>query len=199
MARKMRLIPYVVLAAGVLAGGLWFVNSTVENRNAETVSTLNIGGPFALTDQNGTARTDRDFRGKYLLVFFGYTYCPDVCPTTLAVMKAALEMMGSRGVQIVPLFITVDPKRDTPEKLKSYLSSFGPRFIGLTGDDKSIGAVAKEYRVYFQAHAADNGGDYAVDHSGIIYLMDPNGRFVANYSLGNSPDSMARDLLTRIR
>jgi protein SCO1/2 len=94
----------------------------------------------------------------------------------------------------VPLFITVDPKRDTPEKLKSYLGSFGPRFVGLTGDTKDIAAVAKEYRVYYREHPAENGGEYTVDHSGVVYLMDPNGAFVANYSLETSPEAMAAGL-----
>ena len=162
-------------------------------------SSVKLGGPFSLTDQNGVNRTDREYRGKYLLVFFGYTYCPDVCPTTLAVIKSALDMMGSRADRIVPLFITVDPKRDTPEKLKTYLSSFGPRFVGLTGDDKAIASVAKEYRVYYQTRPAENGGDYTVDHSGVVYLMDGSGAFIANYSLDNSPDAMAQDLLKRLR
>lgn len=202
MGRIIRLIPYAPLAAIVVAAGLWFFIDTVANpkaQNASTGETLNIGGPFALTDQNGAARTDRDFRGKYLLVFFGYTYCPDVCPTTLAVMKSALDMLGSQAERIVPLFITVDPKRDTPEKLKSYLSSFGPRFVGLTGDAQAIAAVAKEYRVYYQSHPTDNAGDYTVDHSGVIYLMDGSGRFIGSYSLANTPDALARDLRPRLR
>jgi protein SCO1 len=202
MDRRTALIPYAALAALVLAGVLWHFGDLAAHRNVETVSTgepVKLGGPFSLTDQNGVNRTDREYRGKYLLVFFGYTYCPDVCPTTLAVIKSALDMMGSRADRIVPLFITVDPKRDTPEKLKTYLSSFGPRFVGLTGDDKAIASVAKEYRVYYQTRPAENGGDYTVDHSGVVYLMDGSGAFIANYSLDNSPDAMAQDLLKRLR
>jgi protein SCO1 len=202
MDRRTALIPYTVLAALVLAGVLWHLGDIAAHRDVESISTgetVKLGGPFSLIDQNGVTRTDSDYRGKYLLVFFGYTYCPDVCPTTLAVMKSALDMMGSRADRIVPLFITVDPKRDTPEKLKAYLSSFGPRFIGLTGDESAIAAVAREYRVYYQTHPAENGGEYTVDHSGIVYLMDGSGAFVANYALDNSPDSMAQDLLKRLR
>ena len=202
MDRRSALIPYVAAAAIIVAGGLWHLGDVAAHRGSETVATgdaANIGGPFSLIDQNGIARTDRDYRGKYLLVFFGYTYCPDVCPTTLAVMKSALGMIGSRADRIVPLFITVDPKRDSPEKLKTYLSSFGPRFVGLTGDERAIASVAKEYRVYYQTRPASNGGDYTVDHSGIVYLMDGNGAFIANYSLDTSPDAMAQDLLKRLR
>ncbi len=202
MDRRVVLLPYLALAALVLVGALWRLGDIAGQHSVETVVTgeqPRIGGPFALIDQDGATRTDQDFRGKYLLVFFGYTYCPDVCPTTLAVMKAALEMMGSRAERIVPIFITVDPKRDTPEKLKNYLSSFGPRFVGLTGDDKAIASVAKEYRVYYQIRPAEHGADYTVDHSGVVYLMDATGRFIANYALDNSPDMMAQDILKRLR
>jgi protein SCO1/2 len=132
-----------------------------------------------------------------MLVFFGYTYCPDVCPTTLAVMASAFDKMGKRADRIAPLFISVDPKRDTPEKLKTYLASFSPRFVGLTGSPDAIASVAKEYRVYYREHQEENGS-YTVDHSGIIYLMDPDGAFVTNYSLDTAPDALAADLEKRI-
>lgn len=202
MDRRIALIPYVALAALVVIGALWRLGDIAGQRTTESIATgeqVSIGGPFKLTDQNGSTRTDQEFRGKYLLVFFGYTYCPDVCPTTLAVMKTALDMMGSRADRVVPVFISVDPKRDTPEKLKNYLSSFGPRFVGLTGDDKAIASVAKEYRVYYQIRPAEKGADYTVDHSGVVYLMDGSGRFIANYALDNSPDMMAQDILKRLR
>lgn len=202
MDRRTALIPWLGLAAVVLIGTLWHLGDLAGQTGVQTVSTgepVKIGGPFSLTDQDGVVRSDKDYRGKYLLVFFGYTYCPDVCPTTLAVMKAALEMMGSRADRVVPLFITVDPKRDTPAKLKTYLSSFGPRFVGLTGNDTAIASVAKEYRVYYKIRPPENSADYTVDHSGVVYLMDGNGNFVANYALDNSPDSIAQDVLKRLR
>ena len=202
MDRRIALIPYLALAVCVLIGTLWHLGDLAAQGGIQTVSTgetVKIGGPFSLTDQDGVTRSDKDYRGKYLLVFFGYTYCPDVCPTTLAVMKAALEKMGSRADRVVPLFITVDPKRDTPAKLKTYLSSFGPRFVGLTGDDAAISSVAREYRVYYKIHPPENGAEYTVDHSGVVYLMDGNGAFVANYALDNSPDSIAQDVLKRLR
>ncbi len=167
-----------------------------------------FGGPFSLTDQNGMRRTDTDFRGKYMLIFFGYTYCPDVCPTTLAVEAEALDKLGERASRIVPIFITVDPKRDTPDKLKSYLSAFDaqpssvrPNFVGLTGTDEEIEKAADAYEVYYRAHLDGRFGgaeDYSVDHTGNVYLMSPEGKFVAYYSQGISPDELAADLMLKV-
>jgi cytochrome oxidase Cu insertion factor (SCO1/SenC/PrrC family) len=202
MNRPLALIPFVLLLAAVAGGALWHLGDLRAQRGVQTISTgeqINIGGPFRLTDQNEMIRTEKDFQGKYMLVFFGYTYCPDVCPTTLAVMADALEKMGPLADKVAPVFITVDPKRDTPEKIKSYLASFGPRFVGLTGTSGDIASVAKEYRVYYRDHPAENGSEYTVDHSGVVYLMDPNGMFVANYSLETSPDDLAADLRKRLR
>jgi protein SCO1/2 len=202
MNRPVALIPYLLLAACVAAGALWYLGDVRSHGTVESIptgETVDLGGPFSLTDQNGATRSDQDFHGKFMLVFFGYTYCPDVCPTTLAVMSEALKMMGQRADKIAPVFITVDPKRDTPEKLKSYLDSFGPQFVGLTGSSADIANVAKEYRVYYREQSPDQKGDYAVDHSGVVYLMDPNGKFVANYSLETSPETLAADLMKRLR
>jgi protein SCO1/2 len=199
---RLALLPFLLLLAAVAAGTLWHLGDLRAQRGVQTISTgeqVTIGGPFRLTDQDDMVRTEKDFAGKYMLVFFGYTYCPDVCPTTLAVMADALEKIGPLADRVKPIFITVDPKRDTPEKIKSYLTSFGPRFVGLTGSTGDIAAVAKEYRVYYREHPPENGGEYTVDHSGVVYLMDPNGRFVANYSLETSPDILAADLIKRLR
>jgi protein SCO1/2 len=189
------LLPFLLLATVLAAGGLWHLGDLRAQRGVQTISIdkVELGGPFTLTDQDGKTRSDSEFRGKYMLVFFGYTFCPDVCPTTLAVMAAALDKMGSRADRIVPIFISVDPARDKPEVLKAYLSAFGPRFIGLTGTDEEIAAAAKAYRVYVQAHK-DEGENYTVDHSGVVYLMDKSGAFLANYSLDASPDKLAGDL-----
>jgi protein SCO1 len=202
MNRPVALIPYMLLAAFVAAGTLWYLGDVRSHGTVQSIptgETVVLGGPFSLTDQNGVTRTEKDFQGKYMLVFFGYTYCPDVCPTTLAVMSEALKMMGQRAEKIAPLFISIDPKRDTPEKLKSYLDSFGPEFVGLTGNSSDIAQVAKEYRVYYREQTADDKGNYAVDHSGVIYLMDPSGKFIANYSLETSPEMLAADLMKRLR
>ncbi len=212
--------PLVVLAvfavAGlVAAGALWRLgdlrqqNATVAEESVPAPSTTDgFGGPFELTDQNGVRRRDAEFRGKYMLIFFGYTYCPDVCPTTLAVEAEALDMIGERANNIVPIFITVDPKRDTPEKLKAYLSGFEaqlpssrPNFVGLTGTDEEIEKAADAYEVYYQAHLDGRfGGEegYSVDHSGNVYLMSPEGKFIAYYSQGISPDELAADLMLKV-
>ena len=189
------LLPVLVLATVLAAGALWRLGDLRAQRGTQTISVekVALGGPFTLTDQNGAKRSDNEFRGKYMLVFFGYTFCPDVCPTTLAVMAAALDKMGSGADRIVPVFISVDPARDKPEVLKAYLSAFGPRFVGLTGTEDEIAATAKAYRVYIQAHK-DDGENYTVDHSGVVYLMDKSGAFLANYSLDASPDKLAADL-----
>ena len=202
MKRRLIFIPSILSVSLVVLSALWYFDNHRAHGGADSESAgeaVTIGGPFSLTDQNGVARTEKDYRGKYLLLFFGYTYCPDVCPTTLAVMSAALDKLGSVADRIVPILITVDPKRDTPEKLKSYLASFGPRFVGLTGESRDIAAVAKEYRVYYKEHPAENEGGYTVDHSGVVYLMDPNGAFLANYSLDTTPDAMAVDLSKKTR
>ena len=189
------LLPFLVLATVVAAGALWRLGDLRAQRGVQTISQEKVvlGGPFTLIDHTGARRSDADFRGKYMLVFFGYTFCPDVCPTTLAVMAAALDKMGPAADRIVPVFITVDPARDKPEVLKAYLSAFGTRFVGLTGSEDEIAAAAKAYRVYVQAHKAE-GANYTVDHAGVVYLMDRSGMFLANYSLDASPDQLAADL-----
>ena len=134
--------------------------------------------------------TDKDFAGRFMLIYFGYTYCPDVCPTELNTMSLALQQIGTR-VRIVPIFITVDPTRDTPETLKAYLASFGSDFVGLTGSDQEIAAVAKEYRVYYKKADESDPENYAMDHTSLLYLMDPNGKLVALFRTGATPDDLA--------
>ena len=196
-----------VLVAVVAAGAVWQLGGlrSPSATAPQAPSEEAFGGAFSLIDQNGMRRTDRDFRGKYMLVFFGYTYCPDVCPTTLAVTAEALEKLGDRSTRIAPIFITVDPKRDTPEKLKSYLMAFDaeppslrPNFVGLTGTDEEIAKAADAYRVYYSAHLdARSAGQYSVDHSGHLYLMSPEGNFVSYYSQGILPDELAADLMVK--
>lgn|SRR6185295_9466119 len=188
-------LPFLALATIVAAGALWRLGDIRSHRTTETVTVApaNIGGPFTLTDQDGMRRSDAEFRGKYMLVFFGYTFCPDVCPTTLAVMGAALDKLGKQGDRIVPIFITVDPERDTSPVLKAYISAFGSKFVGFTGTQEEIAAAAKAYRVYYQAHK-EQGEHYAVDHSGVVYLMDKTGAFLANYSLDTPADRLADEL-----
>jgi protein SCO1/2 len=152
-----------------------------------------IGGPFQLVDQNSKPITDQDLKGQPFLVFFGFTHCPDVCPTTLFEVSEVLRALGPEGGRVRALFVTVDPERDTPEKLKDYLSSFDPRVIGVTGDAAAIAAMEKSYRVYAKKVPLD-GGNYTMDHTAIVYLMDKAGRFVAPFNLKRRPEEAAADL-----
>ncbi len=154
-----------------------------------------VGGPFTLVSGDGHIVTDRDFRGKYLLVYFGYTYCPDVCPTTLNAVAGALDRLGKKADRLQPLFITVDPRRDTPAVIKQYTAAFSPRLEGLTGTASQIAAVAKEYRVYYAEHRTGPGpDDYSMDHSSILYLMGPDGRFIAPIRADETGAEIAADL-----
>jgi protein SCO1/2 len=158
-------------------------------------ATAAIGGPFALENGNGQAVTDRDFRGKYMLVYFGYTYCPDVCPTTLTEVAGALDRLGPKAARVQPIFITVDPQRDTPGTIKQYTSAFSPRIIGLTGTPAQIAAVEREYHVYAAKHVTGPGpNDYGMDHSSVLYLMGPDGRFVAPVDADQTAAQLAQAL-----
>jgi protein SCO1/2 len=153
-----------------------------------------IGGPFKLVDQNGHQITDADMKGRPFLVFFGYTHCPDVCPTTLFDVSEMMRALGKDADRTGALFITVDPERDTPAVIKDYLSSFDPHLRGATGDRAAIDAAEKGYRVYAKKVPTDKG-DYTMDHTALVYLMDKQGRFVAPFSLKRRPEEAAADLL----
>jgi protein SCO1/2 len=152
-----------------------------------------IGGPFRLTDQDGRTVTEQDLKGRPALVFFGFTHCPEVCPTTLFDISEVMRALGPDADRARALFITIDPERDTAGALKDYMSSFDPHVSGLTGDPVSIAAVAKEYRVYFKKVALDDGS-YTMDHTAIVYLMDKEGRFVQPFSLKRTPEASAAEL-----
>jgi protein SCO1/2 len=154
-----------------------------------------VGGPFTLVDGDGRVVTDRDFRGKYLLVYFGYTYCPDVCPTTMNAVADALDRLGKQADRLQPVFITIDPRRDTASVIKQYTGAFTPRLLGLTGSAAQIAAVAKAYHVYYAEHRTGPGpGDYSMDHSSILYLMGPDGRFIAPIRADETGAEIAGDL-----
>ena len=152
-----------------------------------------VGGPFRLEDQNGQPVTDQDMKGRPFLVFFGYTHCPDVCPTTLFDISQVLQKLGRDADRTGAIFITVDPERDTPTVLKDYLSNFDPHVRGLTGDANAVNAAIKAYRVYAKKVPLEHG-DYTMDHTAIVYLMDKNGRFVAPFNLKQTPDAAATEL-----
>lgn len=152
---------------------------------------VSIGGPFSLVDQNGQAVTDRDFAGRALLIYFGYTYCPDVCPTELGIVAAALDAMGPAGERVTPIFITVDPDRDTPAALADYVSRFHPRMIGLTGSAEQVAQAARAYRVYYAKVHPRDSTDYLMDHSSFIYLVGPDGRVKSLFRPETSPEAIA--------
>jgi cytochrome oxidase Cu insertion factor (SCO1/SenC/PrrC family) len=154
-----------------------------------------VGGAFTLTDNTGKRVTDQDYRGRYTLVFFGYTSCPDICPAGLQLMAGALDKLGAKAERITPIFISVDPQRDTPEKLAAYVKNFDPRLVGLTGTPDEIAAVAKAYKVYYaKVPSKERPDDYTMDHTSIIYVMDPKGEFVTHFTPSTSVDEMAAKL-----
>jgi protein SCO1 len=193
---RARTAQILLMLAGFLAGVASIVLIIVLVSGRDPVPGAGasaIGGPFSLTDQDGRAVTDKDLRGRPFLVFFGFTHCPDVCPTALFEISEVLGKLGPDAQKVSALFVTIDPERDTPAQMKDYLSSFNPRLVGLTGDPAAIAAVAKEYRVYVKKVPLDNG-DYTMDHTALVYLMDKDGRFVAPFNLKRSTEDAAADL-----
>jgi cytochrome oxidase Cu insertion factor (SCO1/SenC/PrrC family) len=163
--------------------------------NVRSVGQAMVGGPFTLTDHTGKQVTDRDFRGRTLVVFFGFTFCPDVCPSALQVIAAAIDKLGAKGQSITPIFISIDPERDTPAQLAAYVQSFHPRLIGLTGTPSEIAAVTKAYRVYVQkVPDPKSTAGYTIDHSSIIYVMGPDGAYRTHFTHATSADVMAERL-----
>lgn len=183
----------LVLSAGA---ALWVVNQELERRGqgslSRIASAVAVGGPFELVDHNGAAVTDRSFGDRNLLIFFGYTYCPDVCPTELARMATAIEQLGDEHQEKVqPLFVTIDPERDTPEFLADYVAQFHPKIVGLTGSEEQIAQIARAYRVYYAKADTGDADFYLMDHSSFTYLMAPDGTNIAVFPYDTAPDEMA--------
>ncbi len=153
-----------------------------------------FGGPFSLTDHNRQVRTDRDFRGKYLLIFFGYTYCPDICPLDMSIIAQSMDILGDAATGVQPLFITVDPKRDRPALLKEFVETFDPRILALTGTEQQIRAVSKSFRVHRSKVITDKLApeDYLVNHSSLTFLMGPMGEFITLFPHNTAPEKIAR-------
>jgi protein SCO1/2 len=171
----------VALLAAGLIGGVELLRPPAE--------AAAIGGPFELIDQDGGTVTDASYRGKFLLVYFGYTYCPDSCPTALNDMAEALDGLGDLRARIQPLFITIDPARDTEAVLKPFTAAFDAGIVGLTGSAEQIAKVAREYRVEYRRDGTA-GGDYTMAHSSVIYLIDPQGRFVTEFGHATDPETI---------
>jgi len=188
---------WILIAAAVaaVAIGLGLGFLIPITRPDSVVTRPAIGGPFSLVNQFGQPVTEKAFAGRHMLVYFGYTYCPDACPTELQVMSTALETLGDRGRGIDPVFISVDPERDTVEQLRAYAGHFHPRLQALTGTTEQVKATARAYGVYF-ARARDTGAttDYLVDHSSLVFLIGPDGGYVTHFRGGTTPEEMARQI-----
>jgi protein SCO1/2 len=186
------LIAAAIIAILLIGAGVWMA---LSNNKPAGLTAASVGGPFALQDGNGRTVTDRDLRGRWLLVYFGYTSCPDACPTTLTEVATAMDKLGEHADQVQPVFISVDPQRDTPQVVKDYVAAFTPKLLGLTGTPEQVAQVAREYRVYYAIHRSGGGpGDYSVDHSSLLYLMGPDGRFVAPIRADESGEAIAADI-----
>jgi protein SCO1/2 len=187
----------MLLLAAFLGGLVLFFGAilVVTGRAPSPIgqAVASVGGPFHLEDQNGKPFSDQDMKGRPFLVFFGFTHCPDICPTTLFDISQVLHQLGPDADRTGALFITVDPERDTPAVLKDYLSNFDPHLRGLTGDQAAVNAATKAYRVYAKKVPLENG-DYTMDHTAIVYLMDKDGHFVAPFSMKRTPEAAATDL-----
>ena len=186
----------LVIAAGALAGGLAAVTLLPGSPHGTASSgKALIGGPFSLVDQTGKRVSDTDFRGRKMLVYFGFTSCPDVCPAGLQVIAAALDTLGAKADKLTPIFITVDPERDPPEKMALYVKSFHPRLVGLSGSSEEVAAAAKAYRVYFKKIPDEQTpGSYSVDHSSFLYLMDEKGEYIRHFTYPIDAGVLAAEL-----
>lgn len=184
--RLLLLAPSGVLAGALVGAGAWWAT--------RPPAAPGIGGPFRLMDGDGHGFTDQSLRGKASLIYFGYTHCPDACPTTLQDMADAVsKLTPAQRKQVQIVFITVDPARDTPAVMKSYVGAFDTPIVGLSGSPGAIAQAARGYRVYYARHD-EKGGDYSMDHSGFVYLMDKQGRFVSVFTPETTPDEVASEL-----
>jgi protein SCO1/2 len=184
----------VIVAVGVVV--MWKVVAAGPRDPGSETAGISIGGPFTLTDQTGKTVTDHSYDGAFRLIYFGYTFCPDACPTELQVMAQALETMGPDGAKVQPIFITIDPARDTQAQMAKYVPLFDKRLAGLTGTAEQIATVAKAYKVYY-SKAPATGADpnaYGMNHSSFVYLMDPAGKFLTVFSSDTDSDKMATEI-----
>lgn len=193
---KKIILPLVLLTIAAL----FFLGkgNTPADQNAGSGEAM-IGGAFTLTDQNGKEVKDTDFRGRLMLVFFGFTHCPDICPVTSKNFSEMMSKLEGKGDQVVPIFISVDPERDTPAVLKDYFSNFDSRIVALTGTAEQTKEAASAYKVYYskkepEGEHAHHGGGYMVDHSGYVYLMDRNGKYVKHFQYDASPEMLIEAL-----
>ena len=197
MSNRLILTASIACLAGLALGAAYLVSTgrSLSGLPTATTGRALIGGPFELVDQNNKTVTDADFRGKHMLVYFGFTHCPDFCPAGLQVISEALEQLGPMAARYQTLFVTIDPERDTPEVLKIYLDSFHPSIHGLSGSAEQVAGAIREYRVYARkAYTDEEKVDYTMDHSLFLYLMGPDGAYVRHFNHGITPEKLAAAL-----
>jgi cytochrome oxidase Cu insertion factor (SCO1/SenC/PrrC family) len=197
LARSKKLVAFG--CAAILAFIGMPSGSALERSAAELMDVLmwnreQIGGPFALVDHTGQQRTNADFRGKLLVIYFGFTYCPDICPTDLQSIGLAVDQLGEAGQRVQPLFVTLDPERDTPEHLREYVQAFHPRLVGLTGAAEAIREAAAAYKVFYAKAPGSSSGDYSLDHTGFIYLVGSDGQYRGFLPPGTGENRIAQVL-----
>jgi protein SCO1/2 len=202
---KVRLLLWFAAATAVATFAAFYftsretpVSEAEQARTAEEIAREIVTGEFSLVDGRGRPLTDMDFRGSWLLIFFGYTYCPDVCPTTLGTVALIMDDLGADGDALQPLFITVDPARDTPDVVGAYAAAFHPRIMGLTGSEEQVAAAAKSHRAYYAKVPLPDAGDYAMDHSAHLYLMDPDGLYATAFSQRDTVESIVQNIRNRV-
>jgi cytochrome oxidase Cu insertion factor (SCO1/SenC/PrrC family) len=209
MLTPLRILLIVVLGLVLAGGGLvaWYVVQPptpggIVSGETRTTGRALIGGPFTLTDQAGARRSQADLEGHYALVYFGYTYCPDICPTSLSTMTQGLDLLAEQSPEqaqaVLPVFVTVDPERDTVEALASYAEHFHPRFLALTGTQAEVAAAAKAYRIFYQKVEEPGASDYLMDHSSVIYLMGPDGSYLTHFTHVSTAEDIAKGLGERV-
>ena len=188
---KARLIrTSIILIIGLALGGLIAMHQIQSENTGQNIVSRNFGGPFTLTDHTGKSVTEKDFQGKYRLIYFGFTYCPAICPTELQRINTVLKNLGPAGEKIHPVFITVDPERDTVDVMKNYVALFHPRLVGLTGTPEQIKNIKKAYKIYAAKVQDDTMSDYTMDHSSFIYFMDPEDTLIRIFKVDDSIDHM---------
>lgn len=190
-ARKLLVAALAVVVLAIGGFAVW-QSTTTQTGDGGGSGTALVGGPFTLVDQNGKTVTDADFRGRLMLIYFGYSYCPDVCPTELHKMTVALDMLNDGLDEVAPIFITVDPERDTVEQMKAYATLFHPNLIALTGTQAQTDAAVQAYRVYYKkVRGEETALDYLVDHSSFIYLMGRDGAYLTHFDSASTPEEIA--------
>ena len=196
MVKNLKKIIYLILLFGivVIASSGCKQQASGKKFNSTDITGVEFGSDFKLTDHNGKVRTLADFKGKLVVMFFGYTHCPDVCPTTMSEMAQTLTLMGKDADKVQVLFVTIDPARDTPDLLRQYVPAFNPGFLGLYGDDATTAKVAKDFRIFYQKHQSKDGKTYEMDHTAGTYVFDQSGKLRLFMSYGQGATSVAHDL-----